>query len=162
MAQALEGITPITILMDHLASRFGMEARHPFFDRRLAEFVLAIPPEKHYQAGMNKVLLRQSLAGILPEDIRTRIGKSHGDAFFHYSLREKAAQQVLGLFKSQNLGIMGIVDSDELDLAIHHYLSDYGQGNQSSDWISTNPWQVISLELWFRWYHSERLNLTLS
>ena len=65
-------------------------ARHPapwpfeiwrrFADRRLHEFLLAIPPEQHFQphpdtdefyAG-SKWLLRRAMRGVLPESVRTR------------------------------------------------------------------------------------------
>lgn len=56
----------------------------PFADRRLHEFLLAIPPEKKfrphpdtdaYYAG-SKYLMRQAMHGVLPEIIRTRTDKT--------------------------------------------------------------------------------------
>jgi asparagine synthase (glutamine-hydrolysing) len=55
-----------------------MERRFPYFDRRLIEFALAIPPEQKYKHingvrtgyGRSRVLQRGALEGILPEEIR--------------------------------------------------------------------------------------------
>jgi asparagine synthase (glutamine-hydrolysing) len=47
----------------------AVEYRHPFFDLRLARYLLAIP-ELPY--SMDKYLLRLALRGVLPEPVRTR------------------------------------------------------------------------------------------
>jgi asparagine synthase (glutamine-hydrolysing) len=47
----------------------AIDARHPFFDLRLVEFFLAIPPVPWC---LNKRLLRIATRGILPESIRRR------------------------------------------------------------------------------------------
>jgi asparagine synthase (glutamine-hydrolysing) len=44
----------------------GLELRHPFFDRRLFEFFLAVPMTRKIERGRPKALLRQMLAGRLP------------------------------------------------------------------------------------------------
>jgi asparagine synthase (glutamine-hydrolysing) len=43
-----------------------LELRHPFFDRRLFEFLLAVPMTQKIDKGRPKALLRQMLAGRLP------------------------------------------------------------------------------------------------
>jgi asparagine synthase (glutamine-hydrolysing) len=67
-----------------------VEFRRPFADRRLHEFLLAIPPDQKFEphpdsdafyAG-SKWLVRRALRGILPESVRTRTGKTvFNDAF---------------------------------------------------------------------------------
>ncbi len=54
------------------ASRYGLELRHPYRDRDLVEFVLALPAYQLRHHGMNKYILRTAMQGILPEMIRTR------------------------------------------------------------------------------------------
>jgi asparagine synthase (glutamine-hydrolysing) len=46
-----------------------VEVRHPFFDLRIVNFLLALPPFPLY---FQKRLLRDAVAGRLPERIRTR------------------------------------------------------------------------------------------
>lgn len=48
---------------------FPVEVRHPFFDIRLVEYALAIPPTPWC---LNKTLLRAAMRGILPEPVRRR------------------------------------------------------------------------------------------
>ncbi len=63
---------------------WAVEVWRPFADRRLHEFLLAIPPEQKFEphpdtdefyAG-SKWLVRRAMRGILPESIRTRTGKT--------------------------------------------------------------------------------------
>ncbi|MBV9359318.1 MAG: asparagine synthetase B [Chloroflexi bacterium] len=64
-----------------MASGWALEIWRPFADRRLHEFVLAIPPEHLFEAvpddptlyGGSKQLLRRSMRGMLPESIRGKL-----------------------------------------------------------------------------------------
>ena len=53
----------------------SIEARAPFLDYRLVEHCFAQPPERLLQEGFTKALLRRSLRGILPEEVRLRVDK---------------------------------------------------------------------------------------
>jgi asparagine synthase (glutamine-hydrolysing) len=54
------------------ASRAGVEIRYPYRDRRLIEFMLAVPTHQLYDRGVYKPILRQAMHGLLPERIRKR------------------------------------------------------------------------------------------
>lgn len=51
------------------AARRPVETRYPFFDLRLVNFVLAIPP---FPWCTGKLILREAMRGILPEAVRRR------------------------------------------------------------------------------------------
>jgi len=54
----------------------SVESRVPFADDvRLAEHVFSIPSAYKIQKGLSKTLLRESMKGILPEGVRTRLDK---------------------------------------------------------------------------------------
>ncbi len=55
------------------AARQGIDARFPFLDRRLADFVLAIPYEHRLPHGRMKCLLRRAMARLLPPMVRDRV-----------------------------------------------------------------------------------------
>jgi asparagine synthase (glutamine-hydrolysing) len=59
--------TLTTELFETMAARHGLEPVYPFWDRRLVEFVLTVPPELRASGGVTKRLLRQALAGVVPE-----------------------------------------------------------------------------------------------
>ncbi len=73
---------------------FPLEIWRPFADRRLHEFLLAIPPEQKFEphpdtdefyAG-SKWLVRRAMRGILPELVRTRTSKTVFSSAFEREL----------------------------------------------------------------------------
>jgi asparagine synthase (glutamine-hydrolysing) len=54
----------------------GLEVLHPFRDRDLLEFLMAIPGEVVNLDGVPKGLLREAMRGVLPEPIRNRRSKA--------------------------------------------------------------------------------------
>jgi asparagine synthase (glutamine-hydrolysing) len=60
---------------DRNSMAFSVEARIPFLDHKLVEYVFSIPLDKLIQKGWTKDVLRRSLKGKIPESIRLRKGK---------------------------------------------------------------------------------------
>lgn len=67
-----------------LCSAFGIEPRHPFFDKRLIEFCISLPREQRICDGCTRMVLRRALADLLPEKVLYRGGKwGPGEYFAH-------------------------------------------------------------------------------
>ena len=62
---------------DRVAGQFGVEPRDPFMDRRVWEFCLSLPDSQLQTNGWPKIIMRRSMAGIVPDDVRWRKGKEH-------------------------------------------------------------------------------------
>ena len=77
-------------LTTHASAAHGVEVRHPFFDKRLVEFCLALPPEQSLKDGWTRSILRRSL-DVLPEPIRWRVGKAWMASNFERGLYEQDA-----------------------------------------------------------------------
>ena len=60
---------------DRNSMAHSIESRTPFLDYRLVEFTLGLPDEYKIKNGWTKRVLRESMKGILPEPIRSRIDK---------------------------------------------------------------------------------------
>lgn len=73
-------------LADKCSAAYEVEARYPFFDRRLMEFCLALPPDQKLRAGWSRSILRRSMQGILPPEIQWRKTKADLSPNFHRSL----------------------------------------------------------------------------
>jgi len=87
----------------------SIEARTPFLDYRLVEFITSLPAEYKLSNGLTKQVLREGMKGVLPEKIRTRTSKlgfatpeeiwirEHQPEFFREMLRESitASQGIL-------------------------------------------------------------------
>lgn len=63
--------------LERIAAAHGVEARYPFFDRRLVEFCLALPTEQKGSRGWNRLIVRRALADLLPERVLTRTWKAN-------------------------------------------------------------------------------------
>lgn len=62
---------------DRVASSLAIEPRDPFLDRRLVQFSLSLPGRQLMSGGWPKLILRQAMAGLVPEDVVWRRGKQH-------------------------------------------------------------------------------------
>jgi asparagine synthase (glutamine-hydrolysing) len=126
------------------AATAGIEVRHPFLDRRLFEYVLAIPGEQIFRLGHSKGLLRRAMTSILPEKIRTRIKKTSFRAFLDFGLQKKAAEEIWALLQDPISVELGFLDGDRLRTAWRQFLNgDEGE-------ISRDIWYSVLSEIWLR------------
>jgi asparagine synthase (glutamine-hydrolysing) len=69
-----------TVLMlemsERAAARAGVEERHPFFDRRIAEFALAIPEAQRWKGAQTKRVIRNAMRELLPASVYDRATKA--------------------------------------------------------------------------------------
>jgi asparagine synthase (glutamine-hydrolysing) len=126
------------------AAAMGVEVRHPFLDRRLVEFVLAIPGEQLFRLDVSKNLLRRAMAGLLPERIRQRARKTSFTPFLELMVWNRAMDEVQEILRSPLSADLGIVDGEHLRAA---YL---GFVNRGTDELRRALWCAITLEIWLR------------
>jgi asparagine synthase (glutamine-hydrolysing) len=74
-------------IADQSSAAFGIEARYPFFDRKLIEFCLAVPPEQKFAAGWTRLTMRRALEGILPPAVQWRASKANLSPNFFARIR---------------------------------------------------------------------------
>jgi asparagine synthase (glutamine-hydrolysing) len=80
-------LIPYTLeLADRSAAVFSLEARYPFFDRRLIEFSLAIPVSQKLCQGWPRMVLRRAMHGVLPTDVQWRHSKGNLSPNFIHGL----------------------------------------------------------------------------
>jgi asparagine synthase (glutamine-hydrolysing) len=60
---------------DRNSMSFSIEARLPFLDYRLVEYILGLPSDQKIYKGQTKYILRKEMQNILPEYIRNRQSK---------------------------------------------------------------------------------------
>ena len=54
----------------------GIEMRFPFFDRRLIEFCISVPPPERVYRGWTRSVFRHAMEGIVPKDVQWRTTKA--------------------------------------------------------------------------------------
>jgi asparagine synthase (glutamine-hydrolysing) len=129
---------------DRNAARFGIEMRHPFLDRRLCEYVLAIPGEQLFRLGSTKNLLRRSMEGCLPEKIRLRPGKTSFIPLLDATIRQRAKDEITDLLRAPWCAELGFVDGESLRAAYLDYLKGGAEEARRA------LWPAITLEIWLR------------
>ncbi len=75
-----------TEITDKATAPKSIEARYPFFDRRLMEFCLAIPLEQKFRQGYPRAILRHGMTGILPTEVQWRVSKARLSSNFQRNL----------------------------------------------------------------------------
>jgi len=134
---------------------FSIEARYPFWDKRLVEFCLSIPAEQKLYHGWDRMVMRRAMQGILPETVQWRQGKI-----------DFSPNLVSGLLKNQDYlqnlvlnhldTLEGYVDRSVVQ-EIYQHLSE--QSSNSTEKHSTEDhnaedartlWKVALLVLWMR------------
>lgn len=75
-SQLLDASLPTLLhLEDRNSMAHSIEARVPFLDYRVVEYVLGLPDEEKIEGGVTKIALRRAMEGVLPEEVRTRTDK---------------------------------------------------------------------------------------
>jgi asparagine synthase (glutamine-hydrolysing) len=139
------GIVPHLLeLIDSLAAPLRLDIRHPFMDKQLIEFCLALPAEQKRNQGWDRLVMRRAMSGILPREVQWR--------------RDKA------LFSSNTLGGLLKYDRTRLDellfrpsLAASNYVDIEKVREYYQELVRTqtdpkqqyiNMFLVVILELW--------------
>ncbi len=88
----------------------GLTGLFPFFDKRITEFFLAVPPEQFLVDGWPRSLFRRAMEGILPPAIQWRKGKNAYTPDFHRRV------------KTSEKEIMAFLDTIKKDNFVHRYV----------------------------------------
>lgn len=135
------------IEMDERASSsFGLENRHPFNDRRLIEFALALPEEQRWR-NRPKFILRQALGTMLPASVRERVDKADFSCVFAHAL---IVEPMMALFRSLSVSSMGWVDGGKVWADYQLMVNGYTRGSEDFRLYVAYLWMILGVELWFR------------
>lgn len=122
------------------AAAFGVETRHPFYDSRLLEFTIGLPPQQRLRNGVTRVILRNAVGGLLPSKIAQRRDKANLGASFTYKLITFERERVEELIASPK-EIAQYVDIDQLRAIYRRWLA----GGSVRDALEI--WVALMLEL---------------
>ena len=81
-----------------MAAPFGMHSTDPTSDKRIVEFCLAIPGHIYKNNGLDRLLVRRGLAGVLPPLIQERAdrGLLHCDLMMRMQEQREELARALG------------------------------------------------------------------
>jgi asparagine synthetase B (glutamine-hydrolysing) len=124
--------------------RHGVELRHPLLDHRLFEFAASLPTTQTFRAGQRKIIMRNAMRGILPDEIVDMWGKIYPTAISERGLREREQAKVWALMTNMRAAELGLVDEQRLRQAYQDYL------DRKTDNVLF--WYTLTLEDWLRRY----------
>lgn len=138
-----------------------LEFRRPFADRRLHEFLFAIPPEQKFSPhpetdeiyAASKMIVRRSMRGILPESIRARTYQTHFGSFFIDEVMRAwpAYEEVFGPGRRSELAARGWIDQQRFWERLQLLKASGSYGN---DFIYII--RMAAIETWLRTFNRPR------
>jgi len=134
-------------LEDRAAAWCGFEQRHPFHDRRLVEFTLALPEEQRCRRGWTKYVLRIAMHDYLPETVRQRWDKAEFSMLTGRSLQDEAAAW---LFDNLAIAALGWVDGQSVREMYREMSKLYLQNDKAYQEYTWELWTILGIELWYK------------
>lgn len=137
------GLRALLHYEDRNSMAFGVEARLPFLDHRLVEFLYGLDTAHKVHMGWTKVILREAMKGVLPERVRCRLDKmgfvTPEDQWFQTSL-SGLAREVLSDARTRERGYLN------QKAALRNFESHVA-GRIT---IGRTIWRWLNVELWCR------------
>ena len=140
--------------MDRTSMHSGLEARVPFADRTLVDYVFNIPWEMKAKDGVVKNVLRQAARTLLPDEILFR-RKSPYPKTYHPAYEKLLAERLRMVMDHSDCPLKGLVDETAVMVFLDQ-TKDYG-----SPWygqLMAGPQMIaylLQVEYFLRKYHVE-------
>jgi asparagine synthase (glutamine-hydrolysing) len=141
---------------DRAANAAGTPQRHPFYDRRIAEFALGLPTSQRSRGDEIKIVLRRALAGYFPPLVASRVSISHKAEFsstYVEALEAVGGRQAFARLRSEDAGW---VDGRVVRQMYEDMIRLYSHGGDAYIAFTGPLWAVASLEFWLDGVSSDR------
>jgi asparagine synthase (glutamine-hydrolysing) len=128
---------------DRNSMAFSVEGRVPFLDHRLVEYLFSLPSSFKMRNGFSKYIFRESMDGVLPEEIRlrkTKLGFATPEMLWQKTILSPLIEQALGDPK------LGVYINPEQS---KQYLKKLHQSPQKD----FTPWRWLNLSLWMKTFN---------
>lgn len=130
-------------LKDRSSMAHGLELRLPFLEHKLVEYGLNLPENFYFLFGRSKSILRESVKGLMDNNIRLAKKISIQTPQTNWLALEPIKSFVDEIINSNSLESRSLFDIKIIKNEWKNFLKG---SNQTSFFI----WQIINTELWFR------------
>ena len=128
---------------DKMTMAHGVEARTPFLDHRLVEFLMTVPSQYKIRWFREKHLLRKAMSGLVPDLIAKR--KKQGFTVpIHKWIAEEMKNIVDELFDRENIESLGIFD--------YGFVKGMPEKDLSNVYNLRQFWALFSFLAWHRYF----------
>ena len=129
---------------DRNSMAFSIESRLPFLDYRVVNFLFSIPEKFKVRNGMTKYVLRESMKGVLPEEVRSRVGKLGFPTPMDDWMREpEVIRLIREIFSSDSFRGRGYHSPPAVERLLRAHIDRKVSAGQTI-------WKILNLELWFK------------
>ncbi len=138
--------------MDRTSMYSGLEARVPFADHRIIEYVFNVPWEMKYQNGTEKALLRDATKDLLPKELLHR-KKSPYPKTYHPNYEKLLILRFQQILKNPNSPILPLIDKKKAAVFLK---SPKEYGKPWFGQLMAGPQLIayfIQLNYWMEKYH---------
>lgn len=125
----------------------GVQIRHPFMDLDLVELMLSLQPEESIDPRFNRPLLRESLKGVIPDEVRLRTDKAYFDPVWQEAVVGRDLEPIRRLLSAQDAEIRAYVAPDLVRSQLLGAPEDHPRGR--STW-AMEQWRLATVECWLR------------
>ncbi len=129
------------------AALAGIEARHPMLDLDLVELCLRQPPEQTLDPRFSRPVLREAMAGLLPDSVRLRPGKALFESLIVSCLTGPDGGAVRGILTAVDAEVGAYVDLAKMKRALFGDASILQRDPFRWMW---QVWRLLNAELWLR------------
>jgi asparagine synthase (glutamine-hydrolysing) len=143
-------------LGEHIWERgvpFGLRSVAPLFDVGLVELALRIPPSVHWRQPIDRSLARDTVAGVLPDEVRMNRVKANIGPFYLDLITGPDSAIVRELLLAPDARVREFADPAWIERNVPR-----SPTMADPDWLRwiTVVWRLAMAECWLRWLEDER------
>lgn len=121
----------------------SIEARVPFLDYRVVEFLVSTPADQKIRGGVTKFILRKAIRGLVPDAIRCRLDKKGFATPEEVWMQGDMSEKVLEILASPTFKSRPYRDADAVTESYQVFL-------QGKTPYSFEIWRIVCCELRLR------------
>ena len=122
---------------------WGIDVISPFYDNKIIDLALHLPSHQKINNGINKVLARKTLRGIVPDQILDTVAKKGFNAPFDLWIQSSLKEFTMDHLTSDKFRSRGIYNQNIFQKCLDDHMS-----NKANHMMLI--WQALNLELWMR------------
>lgn len=129
------------------AALAGLEARHPLLDLDLVTLCLRQPPAATLDRRFNRPILRESVAGLVPDSVRLRPAKARFESLVVSCLTGPDMPAIRALLLDPRAELKAFTDQAEIRRQLFDGRGGVVYGSFRWMWF---VWRLVTAELWLR------------
>jgi asparagine synthase (glutamine-hydrolysing) len=136
-------------MLAHSAAASEVEVRFPFMDVRLIEYCLSLPSNQKFRDGYTRFVMHNGMAGVLPDKIKRRPGKSNLTPSFGKGLLKFERDNLRMIILSEASQLTAFVNLERIKACLDRFQRGTGSPNDI-----TAVWNTVGLAMWLRARHA--------